>query len=108
MNNINYFRPPSASISINDPFIISSFKEMNRAIREKLHEFNEKLFQKKKGSRITAFEEEEKNFLMPLPASPYETDVICIIRRGYPHLNCQSFVESFLVRIGQFYMTYSK
>lgn len=52
-----------------------SFKEMNRAIREKLQEFNEKPFQKKKGSRITAFEEEEKNFLMPLPASPYETAI---------------------------------
>ena len=52
-----------------------SFEELNRAIREKLQEFNEKPFQKKKGSRLTAFEEEEKSFLMPLPASPYETSV---------------------------------
>jgi transposase len=52
-----------------------SFEELNRAIREKLQEFNEKPFQKKKGSRLTAFEEEEKSFLMPLPASSYETAV---------------------------------
>jgi len=42
---------------------------------EKLAEFNAKPFQKKKGSRFSAFEEEEKSFLMPLPAAPYETAV---------------------------------
>ena len=51
------------------------FEELNRAIYEKLQEFNEKPFQKKKGSRLTAFEEEEKPFLMPLPTSPYETAI---------------------------------
>lgn len=52
-----------------------SFEELNIAIRQKLQEFNEKPFQKKKGSRLSAFEEEEKDFLMPLPASLYETAV---------------------------------
>jgi transposase len=52
-----------------------SFDELNDAIRQKLNEFNGRPFQKKKGSRLSAFEEEEKNFLMPLPASPYETAV---------------------------------
>lgn len=52
-----------------------SFSELNQAIREKLSEFNAKPFQKKQGSRLTAFEEEEKEFLMPLPASPYETAI---------------------------------
>jgi transposase len=52
-----------------------SFEELNIAIRQKLQEFNEKPFQKKKGSRLSAFEEEEKDFLMPLPASSYETAV---------------------------------
>jgi len=52
-----------------------SFGELNQAIRQKLQEFNSKPFQKKKGSRLTAFEEEEKPFLMPLPASPYEIAV---------------------------------
>jgi transposase len=52
-----------------------SFDELNVAIQQKLNEFNDRPFQKKKGSRLSAFEEEEKNFLMPLPASPYETAV---------------------------------
>lgn len=52
-----------------------SFDELNKAIKEKLEEFNARPFQKRKGSRLTAFLEEEKDFLMPLPASPYETAV---------------------------------
>ena len=52
-----------------------SFEELNSAIKMKLIEFNEKPFQKKKGSRFSAFIEEEKDFLIPLPASPYETAV---------------------------------
>lgn len=45
---------------------------MNEAIFIKLEEFNEKPFQKKPGSRKSAFLEEEKTLLLPLPASPYE------------------------------------
>ena len=52
-----------------------SFEELNAAIREKVAELNDKSFQKRKGSRRSAFIEEEKDFLMPLPASPYETAV---------------------------------
>lgn len=52
-----------------------SFEDLNKAIIEKLEEFNVKPFQKRKGSRLTAFIEEEKEFLMPLPASPYEAAV---------------------------------
>lgn len=52
-----------------------SFADLNQAIQEKLTELHEKPFQKKQGSRLTAFEEEEKEFLMPLPASPYETAI---------------------------------
>lgn len=52
-----------------------TFQELNKAIHEKLEEFNAKPFQKKKGSRLSAFIEEEKDFLMPLPVSPYETAV---------------------------------
>lgn len=50
-----------------------SFKELNDAIRVKLDEFNARPFQKKNGSRLSAFEEEEKAFLLPLPKTPYET-----------------------------------
>ena len=52
-----------------------SFEELNIAIRDKMKEYNERPFQKKKGSRLSAFEEEEKGFLMPLPATPYESAV---------------------------------
>lgn len=49
-----------------------SFAELNHAIKIKLDNFNQKPFQKKQGSRLSAFEEEEKSFLLPLPAHPYE------------------------------------
>lgn len=52
-----------------------AFEDLNKAILEKLDEFNAKPFQKRKGSRLSAFLEEEKEFLMPLPASQYETAV---------------------------------
>lgn len=48
-----------------------SLRELNEAIDEKLYEFNHKPFQKKKGSRATAFEE-ERPFLLPLPTAPFE------------------------------------
>jgi transposase len=49
--------------------------EIQEAVSEKLAEFNAKAFQKREGSRLTAFLNEEKSFLMPLPASPYEPAV---------------------------------
>lgn len=52
-----------------------SFRELNEAIRVKLDEFNQRPFQKRKGCRLSAFAEEEKDFLMPLPVTPYETAV---------------------------------
>lgn len=52
-----------------------SFEELNLAIKEKLAEYNKKPFQKKNGSRLSAFEDEEKPYLLPLPASTYEIAV---------------------------------
>lgn len=49
-----------------------SLRELNSAILQKLEEFNQKPFQKKPGSRKSAFLEEEKALLLPLPTSPYE------------------------------------
>ena len=49
-----------------------SLAELNRAIREKLEQFNQKLFQKKEGSRLSLFLEDEKPLLAPLPASRFE------------------------------------
>ena len=48
-----------------------SLKELNLAIREKLHDFNQKPFQKKDGSRASVFAE-ERIFLQPLPQRPFE------------------------------------
>jgi transposase len=48
-----------------------SLRELNEAIREKLHTFNHKPFQKKDGSRASAFAE-ERAFLLPLPVRAFE------------------------------------
>jgi transposase len=49
-----------------------SLAELNKAIWEKLQVFNSKPFQKKEGSRLSVFLEEEKPMLLSLPAIPYE------------------------------------
>lgn len=49
-----------------------SLAELNRAIKEKLDEFNKRLFQKKEGSRLDLFRDEEMPLLAPLPATSYE------------------------------------
>lgn len=46
--------------------------ELNETIFEKLNEFNRRLFQKKPGSRLSTFLDEEKYLQQPLPASAYE------------------------------------
>ena len=46
--------------------------ELNRAIRDKLELFNQRLFQKKEGSRRSLFLGEEKPLLAPLPATRFE------------------------------------
>lgn len=48
-----------------------SLGELNAVIRERLHTFNHKPFQKKDGSRATAFAE-EKPFLLPLHERAFE------------------------------------
>ena len=49
-----------------------SLWELNETIKAKLHDFNAKPFQKKQGSRLSTFNEEEKYALIPLPLTPYE------------------------------------
>lgn len=51
-----------------------SLTELNQAIRVKLEEFNRRPFQKREGSRASCFLE-EKLFLLPLPAQPFELSV---------------------------------
>ncbi|WP_200809528.1 Mu transposase domain-containing protein [Virgibacillus dakarensis] len=49
-----------------------TIEEINQEIRKKLEEFNHRPFTKKEGSRWSAFIEEEKYALTPLPAKPYQ------------------------------------
>ena len=49
-----------------------SLAEAREAVQEKLEELNSKPFKKRPGNRNKAFEEEEKEFLQPLPEAPYE------------------------------------
>lgn len=46
--------------------------ELNEEVLKKLDEFNQRPFTRKKGSRFSAFEEEEKFALSPLPATSYK------------------------------------
>lgn len=49
-----------------------SFDALNNAIQIEMDKFNTKPFQKRDGSRMSVYEEEEKDFMKPLPARPYE------------------------------------
>jgi transposase len=49
-----------------------SIDELNEEVWRKLDEFNQRPFTRKKGCRWSAFEEEEKFALSPLPSVPYK------------------------------------
>lgn len=49
-----------------------SIDELNKEVWEKLDEFNNRPFTRKKGTRFSAFEEEEKFALSPLPSASYK------------------------------------
>jgi len=51
-----------------------SLAELNGVIKERLHAFNHKPFQKKDGSRATLFAE-ERQYLLSLPKTPFELAV---------------------------------
>jgi len=61
-----------------------SLRELNGVIKERLHSFNHKPFQKKDGSRATMFAEERIS-LIPLPAQPYELSIwkYATVTKGY-------------------------
>lgn len=52
-----------------------SLNEARQAVFEKLEELNARPFQKRAGNRRLAYENEEKEFLQPLPVAPYEPAV---------------------------------
>lgn len=49
-----------------------SFEEAHATVAEKLEELNDRPFTKRPGSRRTAYDEEEREFMHPLPQHPYE------------------------------------
>ena len=65
-----------------------SLVELNEAMQQKLDDFNRKPFQKKPGSRESAFAE-ELPFLMPLPPKPFELSTwkIATVQLNY-HIAC--------------------
>lgn len=52
-----------------------SLDEAGQAVSEKLEVLNDRPFQKRAGSRHLAYENEEKEFMLPLPAHSYEPAV---------------------------------
>lgn len=67
-----------------------SFDELNKAIYEKMEEFNDEPFQKREGSRNSVFEEEEKPFLKPLPLTPFE---ICTYKEAKVNIDYHVSVD---------------
>lgn len=72
-----------------------SLIELNEAISLKLSEFNSKPFQKKPGSRLSVFLQEEKSALLPLPRQPYELSTwkIATVQFNY-HISVDSMLYS--------------
>ena len=52
-----------------------SFEEVRLAVAEKLEELNHYSFKKREGCRYSALTDEEKEFMKPLPLTPYEPAV---------------------------------
>ncbi|MGO5146548.1 Mu transposase domain-containing protein, partial [Catenibacterium mitsuokai] len=49
-----------------------SFNDLNAAILKELDVFNNKPFQKREGSRKSVYLDEEKDYMLPLPETPFE------------------------------------
>lgn len=49
-----------------------SFNDLNTAILKVLDVFNNKPFQKREGSRKSVYLNEEKDYMLPLPETPFE------------------------------------
>ena len=60
--------------------------EARRAVIEKLEELNRRPFKKRTGCRFSAFEEEEREFMRPLPATAYEPSVWSHPKVSYDYL----------------------
>ena len=63
-----------------------SIADAQQAVAEKLEEVNQAPFQKRPGCRRSAFEQEEKEFLQPLPILSYEPSVWSQAKVGVDYL----------------------
>lgn len=64
-----------------------SIAEAKKAVQEKLEELNRRPFKKPRtGCRFSAYEQEEKAFMQPLPAHAYEPSVWLTPKVGYDYL----------------------
>ena len=64
-----------------------SIAEAKAAVQEKLEELNRRPFKKPRtGCRLSAYEQEEKNFMQPLPTHTYEPAVWLSPKVGYDYL----------------------
>ena len=63
-----------------------SLRELNQAVRGKLEELNNRPFKQRVGFRHSAFLEEEKSFLLPLPAHDFEPAVCSVAKVGVDYL----------------------
>lgn len=55
-------------------------QEVRKAVAEKLEKLNGRAFQKMAGTRRNAYFEEEKPFMMPLPAIAFEPAVLSVAK----------------------------
>ena len=63
-----------------------TISEAKQAVSEKLEELNRRPFKKRPGCRLTAFKQEEKEFLKPLSLYTYEPSVWLHPKVGYDYL----------------------
>ena len=67
--------------------VFFSIAEVKAAVREKLEELNRRPFKKPRtGCRLSAYVQEEKAFMQPLPIHPYEPSVWLSLTVGYDYL----------------------
>lgn len=66
--------------------IFFTLEEVQAAVREKLKEYNDKPFQKREGSRRSAYLEEEQPYMQPLPHEAYEPAVWTKAKVGTEYL----------------------
>lgn len=63
-----------------------SIEEVQQAVTEKLEDLNNRPFQKREGSRRSAFLEEERDYMLPLPATAYEPAIWTRAKVGSDYL----------------------